>query len=157
MQQIQFPLAHLVKGQLHPSLNQLPNMCQKNLRSSALHPQWWETGAVLEAKALLVNDSNKPLEESVHRNPSVGLPPPDEAASLLRMCLQCGVPKTYSGVKESMVCPLCGDRPVTVPIPTEKKRGSKVKDKEHSKRMKGQSTHSSWKSETEMHLRQQFD
>ncbi|KAH8962300.1 hypothetical protein BDL97_05G094000 [Sphagnum fallax] len=115
------------------------------------------TGAVLEAKPLLVNDSNKPLEESVHRNPSVGLPPPDEAASLLRMCLQCGVPKTYSGVKESMVCPLCGDRPVTVPIPTEKKRGSKVKDKEHSKRMKGQSTHSSWKSETEMHLRQQFD
>jgi uncharacterized Zn finger protein (UPF0148 family) len=67
------------------------------------------------------------------------------------------VPKTYSGVKESMVCPLCGDRPATVPIPTEKKRGSKVKDKEHSKRMKGQSTHSSWKSETEMHLRQQFD
>lgn len=39
MQQIQFPLAHLVKGQLHPSLNQLPNMCQKHLRSSALHPQ----------------------------------------------------------------------------------------------------------------------
>ncbi len=31
-----------------------------------------------------MNDSNKPLEESVHRNPSVGMPPPDEAASLLR-------------------------------------------------------------------------
>lgn len=76
-----------------------------------------------------------------------------------RMCLKCGVPKTYSGAKEAMVCPLCGDRPTALAdgnVP-EKKRGNKVKDKEHSKRMKGQSTHASWKSETEMHLRQQFD
>ncbi|CAM8890218.1 unnamed protein product [Rhodiola kirilowii] len=39
----------------------------------------------------------------------------------------------------------------------EKKKGSTIKDKEKNKRMKGQSSHASWKSETEMQLRQQFD
>lgn len=73
------------------------------------------------------------------------------------MCANCGVPKTYSAAKEGMVCPLCGDRPVVAGAEEKNKRGNKIKDKEHSKRMKGQSTHSAWKSETEMHLRQQFD
>jgi hypothetical protein len=75
------------------------------------------------------------------------------------MCLSCGVPKTFSGAKEGMVCPLCGDRPVVAgpSAAADKKRGNKVKDKEHQKRMKGQSAHSTWKSETEMSLRQQFD
>ena len=39
--------------------------------------------------------------------------------------------------------------------PNRKKNS--VKDKEKEKRMKGQSSHSSWKSETFMKLRQQFD
>lgn len=71
------------------------------------------------------------------------------------MCLQCGIPKTYSNAR-GMVCPTCGDRPVD-PTNDSKKKGSTVKDKEKSKRMKGQSSHATWKSETEMHLRQQFD
>ncbi|KAF8729895.1 hypothetical protein HU200_017357 [Digitaria exilis] len=93
-------------------------------------------------------------------------PGPEDAADLLsdlncnfasnfRMCLQCGVPKTYSHAK-GMVCPLCGDRPAQTKEP-EKKKGSTVKDKEKIKRMRGQSSHASWKSETEMALRQQFD
>lgn len=40
---------------------------------------------------------------------------------------------------------------------SEKKKGSTIKDKEKNKRMKGQSSHATWKSETEMQLRQQFD
>ncbi|KAJ1281096.1 hypothetical protein BS78_04G282000 [Paspalum vaginatum] len=82
-------------------------------------------------------------------------PGPEDAADLLRMCLQCGVPKTYSHAK-GMVCPLCGDRPAQTTEP-EKKKGSTVKDKEKIKRMRGQSSHAAWKSETEMALRQQFD
>ncbi|OEL22697.1 hypothetical protein BAE44_0016285 [Dichanthelium oligosanthes] len=82
-------------------------------------------------------------------------PGPEDAADLLRMCLQCGVPKTYSHAK-GMVCPLCGDKPAPTKEP-EKKKASTVKDKEKVKRMRGQSSHASWKSETEMALRQQFD
>ncbi|WVZ73635.1 hypothetical protein U9M48_021920 [Paspalum notatum var. saurae] len=82
-------------------------------------------------------------------------PGPEDAADLLRMCLQCGVPKTYSHAK-GMVCPLCGDRPAQT-TESEKKKGSTVKDKEKIKRMRGQSSHATWKSETEMALRQQFD
>lgn len=72
------------------------------------------------------------------------------------MCLQCGIPKTYSNAS-GMVCPQCGDRPPIDPNDTEKKKGSTIKDKEKSKRMRGQSSHATWKSETEMLLRQQFD
>lgn len=71
-----------------------------------------------------------------------------------RMCVQCGVPKTYTSAR-GMVCPVCGDR--SLPDPDAKKRGSLIKDKEKSKRMRGQSSHASWKSETEMQLRQHFD
>ena len=73
-----------------------------------------------------------------------------------RMCLQCGVPKTFSGAR-GMVCPICGDRPPNDTSNESKKKGSTIKDKEKSKRMKGQSSHAAWKSETEMQLRQQFD
>lgn len=73
-----------------------------------------------------------------------------------RMCLQCGIPKTFSSAR-GMVCPVCGDRPPADPSNETKKKGSTIKDKEKSKRMKGQSSHASWKSETEMQLRQQFD
>lgn len=76
-------------------------------------------------------------------------------SSICRMCLQCGIPKTYSHA-QGMVCPVCNDRPVQAKEP-EKKKGSAVKDKEKVKRMRGQSSHASWKSETEMALRQQFD
>ncbi|KAJ6700734.1 hypothetical protein OIU74_012143 [Salix koriyanagi] len=72
------------------------------------------------------------------------------------MCLQCGVPKTFSGAR-GMVCPICGDRPPNDTSNESKKKGSTIKDKEKSKRMKGQSSHAAWKSETEMQLRQQFD
>jgi hypothetical protein len=56
-----------------------------------------------------------------------------------------------------MVCPVCGDRPPQDPNADSKKKGSTIKDKEKSKRMRGQSSHASWKSETEMQLRQHFD
>lgn len=73
-----------------------------------------------------------------------------------RMCLKCGIPKTFSNAK-GMVCPICSDRPPTDTDNELKKKGSMVKDKEKLKRMKGQSSHATWKSETEMQLRQQFD
>lgn len=69
--------------------------------------------------------------------------------------MQCGIPKTYSNAR-GMVCPTCGDRPADV-TDDSKKKGSTIKDKEKNKRMKGQSSHATWKSETEMQLRQQFD
>lgn len=72
------------------------------------------------------------------------------------MCLQCGIPKAYSSAR-GMVCPVCGDRPLADADKDSKKKGSTIKDKEKSKRMKGQSSHATWKSETEMQLRQQFD
>ncbi|CAK7356987.1 unnamed protein product [Dovyalis caffra] len=74
----------------------------------------------------------------------------------LWMCLQCGIPKTFSNAR-GMVCPVCGDRPPTDASNESKKKGSIIKDKEKNKRMKGQSSHATWKSETEMQLRQQFD
>lgn len=72
------------------------------------------------------------------------------------MCLQCGVPKTFSSAC-GMVSPICGDRPPNDTSNESKKKGYAIKDKEKSKRMKGQSSHTTWKSETEMQLRQQFD
>lgn len=84
-------------------------------------------------------------------------PNAEDAAELLRMCMQCGIPKTYSSAR-GMVCPQCGDRPLEdANKETDKKKGSTIKEKEKNKRMKGQSSHASWKSETEMHLRQQYD
>ncbi|KAL3843749.1 hypothetical protein ACJIZ3_001152 [Penstemon smallii] len=95
--------------------------------------------------------------QGAKRVATVGNPNAEDAAELLRMCVRCGIPKTYSHAK-GMVCPVCGDRP---PVDSDKeagkKKGSTLKDKEKSKRMKGQSSHATWKSETEMHLRQQFD
>ncbi len=79
-----------------------------------------------------------------------------KGVSVYRMCLQCGIPKTYSNAR-GLVCPVCGDRPPQDTSNDPKKKGSTIKDKEKSKRMKGQSSHASWKSETEMQLRQQFD
>ena len=74
-----------------------------------------------------------------------------------RMCMQCGIPKTYSSAR-GMVCPQCGDRPLAdANKETDKKKGSTIKEKEKNKRMKGQSSHASWKSETEVQLRQQYD
>ncbi|KAJ1696221.1 hypothetical protein LUZ63_004733 [Rhynchospora breviuscula] len=127
-------------------------------------------GAVVEAKPQLAAirdrvtvDSGNTTSESLTTIPGEGKrkigaanPGPEDASDLLRMCLQCGVPKTYSHA-HGMVCPICGDRPVVEPKEAEKKKGSTIKDKEKSKRMRGQSSHASWKSETEMQLRQQFD
>ncbi|KAJ7946710.1 Plant/MHJ24-14 protein [Quillaja saponaria] len=130
------------------------------------------TGAVVEAKAQLVG-----IHERVRNDIDGGQPPTsvasshteggkkiatatnpnaEDAADLLRMCLQCGIPKTYSSV-QGMICPVCGDRPPSDTSNESKKKGSAIKDKEKSKRMKGQSSHATWKSETEMQLRQQFD
>ncbi|KAJ4832384.1 hypothetical protein Tsubulata_009519 [Turnera subulata] len=131
------------------------------------------TGAVMEARPQLVGihervrsdiEGSKPPASSVpttaqeggKRVPTVANPNAEDAAELLRMCLQCGIPKTYSSAR-GMVCPVCGDRPLNDANKEAKKKGSTVKDKEKSKRMKGQSSHATWKSETEMQLRQQFD
>ncbi|KAE9605476.1 hypothetical protein Lalb_Chr10g0097741 [Lupinus albus] len=131
------------------------------------------TGAVVESKAQLVGihervrsdmdgGSQPPTpaassaSETVKRVPIASNPNAEDAAELLRMCLQCGIPKTFSNAR-GMVCPVCGDRPPIDPSSESKKKGSTVKDKEKSKRMKGQSSHATWKSETEMQLRQTFD
>ncbi|XP_058731386.1 uncharacterized protein LOC131603141 [Vicia villosa] len=130
------------------------------------------TGAVVEAKAQLVGihervrsdiNGGQPATpaalstpEVVKRVPTATNPNAEDAAELLRMCLQCGIPKTYSSAR-GMVCPVCGDRPPPDPNAESKKKGSTIKDKEKSKRMRGQSSHASWKSETEMQLRQHFD
>uniref|UniRef100_A0A803Q901 Uncharacterized protein n=1 Tax=Cannabis sativa TaxID=3483 RepID=A0A803Q901_CANSA len=128
-------------------------------------------GVVVEAKPQLVG-----IHERVRSDIEGKQPPPtvpgtteggkrvataanpnaEDAAELLRMCLQCGIPKTYSSAR-GMVCPVCGDRPPAEPGTETKKKVNMVKDKEKNKRMKGQSSHATWKSETEMHLRQQFD
>ncbi|XP_006647912.1 uncharacterized protein LOC102707374 [Oryza brachyantha] len=122
-------------------------------------------GAVVVAKPQLVairervssgtNGANPPGSAEGKRTIGAANPGPEDAADLLRMCLQCGIPKTYSHAR-GMVCPVCNDRPQQIKEP-EKKKGSTVKDKEKIKRMRGQSSHASWKSETEMALRQQFD
>ncbi|XP_052141777.1 uncharacterized protein LOC127761512 [Oryza glaberrima] len=122
-------------------------------------------GAVVVAKPQLVairervssgtNGANPPVSTEGKRIIGAANPGPEDAADLLRMCLQCGIPKTYSHAR-GMVCPVCNDRPEQAREP-EKKKGSTVKDKEKIKRMRGQSSHASWKSETEMALRQQFD
>ncbi|PIN02043.1 hypothetical protein CDL12_25446 [Handroanthus impetiginosus] len=133
------------------------------------------SGAVVESKAQLVgthervrsdigsnvsegqSGSSPGSGQGGKRVATVGNPSAEDAADLLRMCVRCGIPKTYSHAK-GVVCPLCNDQP-----PSEldkeplKKKGSTMKDKEKSKRMKGQSSHATWKSETEMQLRQQFD
>ncbi|XVF44747.1 hypothetical protein PTKIN_Ptkin02bG0148900 [Pterospermum kingtungense] len=131
------------------------------------------SGAVVEAKAQLVGihervrsdiGGSKPptstvpstTQDGVKRVASATNPNAEDAAELLRMCLQCGIPKTYSSAR-GMVCPMCGDRPRADTDKEPKKKGSAIKDKEKSKRMKGQSSHATWKSETEMQLRQQFD
>ncbi|KAK7400307.1 hypothetical protein VNO78_11512 [Psophocarpus tetragonolobus] len=130
------------------------------------------TGAIVEAKPQLVgihervrsdiNGSQPPTSaapapsEGGKRVPTATNPNAEDAAELLRMCLQCGIPKTYSNA-HGMVCPVCGDRPPNDTSTESKKKGSTIKDKEKSKRMKGQSSHGTWKSETEMQLRQQFD
>lgn len=134
-------------------------------------------GAVVESKAQLVGIHERvrsdvgggiPKTVTGQGNASVGTvqggkpvatasyPGAEGAAELLRMCLRCGIPKTYTHAK-GMVCPACSDHPVNSDEEPVKKKGSTVKDKEKNKRMKGQSSHATWKSETEMHLRQQFD
>lgn len=134
-------------------------------------------GAVVESKARLVGIHERvrsdvgggiPKTATGQANASVGTvqggkplatvsyPGAEDAAELLRMCLRCGIPKTYTHTR-GMVCPACGDRPVDSDEEPVKKKGSTIKDKEKNKRMKGQSSHATWKSETEMHLRQQFD
>lgn len=130
------------------------------------------SGAVVEAKPQLVgihervrsdiNGSEPPLPAALGASSggkkvaTATNPNAEDAADLLRMCLQCGIPKTFSSAR-GMVCPVCGDRPPQDPSVESKKKGSTIKDKEKSKRMKGQSSHATWKSETEMQLRQQYD
>ncbi|GER47179.1 lipase class 3 family protein [Striga asiatica] len=135
------------------------------------------SGAVVESKAQLVGIYER-VRTDAESNPTggqssgskaaiaapggkrvatVGNPNAEDAAELLRMCVRCGIPKTYSHAK-GIVCPMCGDQPAADSDKDAlKKKGSTVKDKEKSKRMKGQSSHATWKSETEMQLRQQFD
>ncbi|XP_021753160.1 uncharacterized protein LOC110718604 isoform X1 [Chenopodium quinoa] len=115
------------------------------------------TGAVVEAKAHIVGIRERVRSDVEGNVPSTDSTQPQKPptatktddGSQPRMCLQCGIPLTYSSAL-GMICPVC-------PLDDSKKKGSTVKDKEKNKRLKGQSSHASWKSETEMHLRQQFD
>ncbi|KAK0589271.1 hypothetical protein LWI29_011952 [Acer saccharum] len=145
---------------------------QRGRRRNRKEKQDLPTGAVVEAKPQLVGihervrsdiEGNQPPKsvssttQGVKRVATATNPNAEDAAELLRMCLQCGIPKTFSNAR-GMVCPVCGDRPPVDKSKEESKnKGSTIKDKEKSKRMKGQSSHASWKSETEMQLRQQFD
>ncbi|KAH7288761.1 hypothetical protein KP509_19G043900 [Ceratopteris richardii] len=110
-------------------------------------------GAIVEAKPQAGDFTNEgtPVvkKESSQK-------PPEATAKLLGVCPECSVPKTYSAAREGLICPICKDRRIDSGDPN-KRRGSKIKDKERSKRMKGQSSHATWKSETEMQLRQHFD
>ncbi|CAO2813848.1 unnamed protein product [Amaranthus hypochondriacus] len=101
-------------------------------------------GAVVEAKAHVTG-----IRERV-RSDNEGNVTSTQPQKSPSMCLQCGIPKTYS-TSTGWVCPQCSA------LGDSKNRGSTVKDKEKVKRMRGQSSHATWKSETEMHLRQQFD
>ncbi|CAL1389949.1 unnamed protein product [Linum trigynum] len=131
------------------------------------------SGAVLESKPQLVGihervrsdiQSSQSQASSVasttdgggKRVAGAANPGAEDAAELLRLCSQCGIPKTFSN-STGITCPQCGDRPPNDASQEGKRKGSAVKDKEKSKRMKGQSSHATWKSETEMTLRQQFD
>ncbi|KAK9103987.1 hypothetical protein Scep_020831 [Stephania cephalantha] len=86
---------------------------------------------------------------------SASNPDAKDAADLLRMCLRCGVPKTYSSAR-GMACPLCSDRPLADANDSEKKKGSTIKDKEKTKRMRGQSSHATWKMGKPFVLKQGF-
>ncbi|CAN6455601.1 unnamed protein product [Victoria cruziana] len=127
-------------------------------------------GVVFDVKADLVgfhgrvrNDVDSSEEHSSAQSTTgdakqkhgVTLPGSKDASDLLRLCVQCGVPKTYTS-ERGTVCPICGDRPPNPEKEAERRR-STIKEKEKSKRMKGQSSHATWKNETEMQLRQQFD
>ncbi|XP_051144391.1 uncharacterized protein LOC127260608 [Andrographis paniculata] len=129
------------------------------------------SGAVVESKPQLVGihervrsdidgNSSQAISGSAQggkRIATVGNPGPEDAAELLGMCVRCGIPKTYSHGK-GVVCPMCNDRPPDeLDKEPSKKRGSAMKEKEKGKRMRGQSSHATWKSESEMQLRQQFD
>ncbi|XP_039114425.1 uncharacterized protein LOC120249822 [Dioscorea cayenensis subsp. rotundata] len=146
------------------------NEVDRSERSRPREKKGPSVGVVLEAKPQLVgirdhvrSDVEGSAPPSVSSKSGEGKrvvtatnPEAKDAADLLRMCLQCGIPKTYSNAK-GMVCPQCNDRPLDQMKESEKKKGSTIKDKEKNKRMKGQSSHATWKSETEMQLRQQFD
>ncbi|KAK4377189.1 hypothetical protein RND71_003485 [Anisodus tanguticus] len=133
-------------------------------------------GSVVESKAQLVgihervrSDVGGGIQKRVNgqANASVGTvqggkpiatasyPGAEDAAELLRMCLRCGIPKTYTHAR-GMVCPACGDRPVETDEEPVKKKGSAVKEKEKNKRMKGQSSHATWKTKRELKLDQSF-
>ncbi|KAL5207654.1 hypothetical protein ABZP36_032089 [Zizania latifolia] len=114
-----------------------------------------QLAAIRERVSSDTNGANSPGYAEGKRIIGVTNPGSEDAADLLRTCLQCGIPKTYSHAR-GMICPVCNDRPQQTKEP-EKKKGSTVKDKEKAKRMRGQSSHATWKSETEMALRQQFD
>lgn len=73
------------------------------------------------------------------------------------VCENCHVPKVASAARGGLVCPLCSDRRPGQGLGESDKTKGVVKDKEKNKRMKGQSSHATWKSETEMQLRQHYD
>ncbi|KAK9185031.1 hypothetical protein WN943_025384 [Citrus x changshan-huyou] len=144
---------------------------QQSRRRNRKNKKELPAGAVMEAKAQLVGihdrvrsdmEGDQPpasvssTTQGVKRVATATNPNAEDAAELLRMCLQCGIPKTFSNTR-GMVCPVCSDRPPADISNESKKKGSIIKDREKSKRMKGQSSHATWKSETEMQLRQQFD
>ncbi|BBH09159.1 hypothetical protein Prudu_021581 [Prunus dulcis] len=88
-------------------------------------------GAVVESKAQLVGihervrsdfAANQPPTSIVTSTAQGGkrLPTATNPSILVGMCLQCGIPKTYSNA-QGMVCPACGDRPVDTTNDSKKK------------------------------------
>ncbi|GBG88417.1 hypothetical protein CBR_g47116 [Chara braunii] len=97
------------------------------------------------------------------------MPTKDGASQLLRICDRCGIPKTFSNSFGGLVCPQCKGRALTAAAvgggggggaaagskgaeeadakEGDGKRKFTVKDREKSKRMRGQSSHASWKSQ----------
>ncbi|KAL0792170.1 hypothetical protein Bca101_063547 [Brassica carinata] len=121
-------------------------------------------GVVMEAKPQLVGihervrndiDAPPPSSENGEKRISTATNPnAEEAADLLSLGCVCNVEyRKHIQAREEWCARF--DRPL--PDLDAKKRGSAIKDKEKSKRMRGQSSHASWKSETEMQLRQHFD
>lgn len=146
-----------------------PVPSQKLLRSTVSDSRkinLQDSGAVIEAKAQRTapNVSDPKVGGSglppIRQVKGAQMPPVEDAVHLLSACDKCHVPKTFSSARGGMVCPLCSDRGIQTDNKVgegAKKRDGSVKDKEKTKRMKGQSTHATWKSETEMQLRQTYD
>ncbi|CAH9139491.1 unnamed protein product [Cuscuta epithymum] len=117
-------------------------------RKSARDKKDLPSGAIVEAKAHLVG-----VHERVRSDVEGSIPKTSTAQRILSAATAQGVNPSVTNPNAEVASELLRD----INFEAGKKKGSTIKDKEKSKRIKGQSSHASWKSETEMVLRQQFD